>query len=81
MLSSVVVVSVVVVGVVLAVGVVLVVLVSVVVVGVVLVSAAVMSGEAVRFGNVGWSQQLVASKPGPACGAWSNVTTIIPSCL
>ena len=35
----------------------------------------------VRFGYVGWLQQLPESAFGPVCGAWSEVMISIPSSL
>ena len=58
-----------------------VVVVPVVPVPVVLVPVVLVPVDPDRLGNVGWSQQLLESAFGPDCGAWSKVTTIIPSCL
>ena len=55
--------------------------VELVVVPVLVVPVLVVPVDPERLGNVGWSQQLVASRWGPDCGAWSKVTMIIPSCL
>ena len=52
-----------------------------VVVPVVVVPVVLVAVDPDRLGNVGWSQQLLESAVAPVCGAWSKVTTIIPSCL